>query len=200
MGNNVSAATASARGTADDSSSPAGKTSSTAAPAANQPEFTLYIPPIGIPIKIKLSTPSSLPIPIKFRKDLSSTITKHVSDIASKTKKRSDRYPTENDWMLVDITNGKKELNAIPKGPDVQQDIVPGAKYLVLSTQGVSELPRGAFSDGEGQDGSEERVRRWISDMSSNDGNFMTDMSSNDGNFMTPGSSDDGTFIGLEHE
>ncbi|KAF8538106.1 hypothetical protein BDD12DRAFT_843737 [Trichophaea hybrida] len=193
MGNIVSAATAStmeSRGTADDSSSPAGKTSSTAAPAANQPEeFTLYIPPIGIPIKIKLSTPSSLPIPIKFRKDLSSTITKHVSDIASKTKKRSDRYPTQNDWMLIDITNGKKELNAIPKGPDVQQDIVPGAKYLVLSTQGVSELPRGAFSDGEGQDGSEERVRKWISDMSSNDGNFIT-----------PGSSEDGTFIGLEHE
>lgn len=64
----------------------------------------------------------------------------------------------------------------------MQEYIESGATYIVLSAQGVSEFQ---LNDGGGKDGNEERVRKWINDMFSKDGDFMT-----------PGSSDDGTFIG----
>jgi hypothetical protein len=83
--------------------------------------------------------------------------------------------------MLVDITRGKGKLKVIGAS-DVQQDIQPGATYLALSTQGVVDFE---LDNEERQDGSEERVRKW-----------MKDMLSKNSDFITPGSSDDGTFIG----
>ncbi|KAF8538107.1 hypothetical protein BDD12DRAFT_181119 [Trichophaea hybrida] len=108
--------------------------------------FTLYIPPYKIPMEIIFER----------RKDLN----KIISEVVSKTSAdRKGRYPKNDDWLLIDITSGKRKRKLIYR-TGAHDYIELGATYLALSAKGASK-----FYDNGIIHGSEERVRKWIIDM-----------------------------------